>query len=1039
MIESFFLLLVLFKIHSFAQCSYGCSDKCIALFTCNTCKDGSCLNCIKNEVNFKEIYLQNGTKCQRFDKIISKTNWLPSNLIQIKNGEYKVLNINESSYIDYGPCSFPNNKYRLSQWVAINMSSFQINKIIVISIKRKNYNNLDFNPILYIDSTNSLSNTSFPYCFTRTKLSNESASISFPNLFNSIPFIYLYFSIDGINSIQFEVSVSDQLKNITIPSFHLFENQTTQMYFNTTLQYSFTFDLIQQSHYRLINCIKTTLIKIALITIEMNGDYTLIIDSLHDDNDLFLIEINPLTEKCINIWFGKQYSFDTLNNQRGLFISLNASLSLKRRTFFIGTKNHLYNPIITFKVICPDHCNQKYGNGYCSKYDSKCICNESFGGSDCHKKCWYNNQWTIGNGEGFCYFGELHCNEFCICEEGYINFNHYCITQTCLDNIKDHNKGIECIRGNLHCLNNCSCENGYTNISSFECIKNECGNGELDEGEECDSVPNCNIYCKCNEGYIKDTIKNKCNDIQLEWWIYIIICNGIILLFIMFIIIVILLSHYLFKSKRKDNNEYIQQQPMYYLNLTHSKNLNIFGSKTLIKYSLHPHNLDFGNKTSPTKIHETHFQSIKIQNKSNTKWMMIIFHTTNTPKFIIHFNPQVIFLHPFNNSIKINVSLTLNCTTKIRNTKIPYTVWFSSSKKTLQCIELLLKNKTIETWTQNNQLELFYYLRSIPIRYHSNLIIKTDAESSLSLDLDELNIHDTIYSESNYVHNYIGYYRAVPVFIKQYRQSDYSQQQWQLLKYEINLQYITLSKLRNPFIVNFIGSVNYTKDIYIITQFFILGSLSQFIQNNSNEIILKLPFKLKIKIMKDIAKGVQFLHYNNILHLNLKPNNILLNSLFDMSNCCVKVTDYCSSPKLLTIRELLNQSSIYYNAPEIFEHYFYKQSDSFSFSIICWELFYQQKYFNKNFNYQKPKKNIPVFVRPHFDDSIPFPLKNLIQLCWKQIYTERPSFDFIVNSLNSIFHTPNNYEMLDNEVDCIALSDFINEKQQQFCFEMMIH
>lgn len=73
-----------------------------------------------------------------------------------------------------------------------------------------------------------------------------------------------------------------------------------------------------------------------------------------------------------------------------------------------------------------------------------------------------------------------------------------------------------------------------------------------------------------------------------------------------------------------------------------------------------------------------------------------------------------------------------------------------------------------------------------------------------------------------------------------------------------------------PYIISYIGcTLVQGQPICIIMEYIKEGSLTE---------LLKKPisFKLKLKILLDIARGMAFLHSSNIYHQDLKPDNVLV-------------------------------------------------------------------------------------------------------------------------------------------------------------------
>jgi len=118
----------------------------------------------------------------------------------------------------------------------------------------------------------------------------------------------------------------------------------------------------------------------------------------------------------------------------------------------------------------------------------------------------------------------------------------------------------------------------------------------------------------------------------------------------------------------------------------------------------------------------------------------------------------------------------------------------------------------------------------------------------------------------------------------------------------------------------------------IITEYLAGGSLGKFLHHQQPDI---LPHKLVLKLALDIARGMQYLHSQGILHRDLKSENLLLGE--DM---CVKVADFgisclesqCGSAKGFT-------GTYRWMAPEMIkEKHHTKKVDVYSFGIVLWEL-----------------------------------------------------------------------------------------------------
>lgn len=118
----------------------------------------------------------------------------------------------------------------------------------------------------------------------------------------------------------------------------------------------------------------------------------------------------------------------------------------------------------------------------------------------------------------------------------------------------------------------------------------------------------------------------------------------------------------------------------------------------------------------------------------------------------------------------------------------------------------------------------------------------------------------------------------------------------------------------------------------IITEYMSGGSLRKYLRNQNP---YSLPPKLVLKLALDIARGMQYLHSQGILHRDLKSENLLLGR--DMR---VKVADFgisCQESESFTTHEFTG--TYRWMAPEMLKDRNHtKKADVYSFGIVLWEL-----------------------------------------------------------------------------------------------------
>ncbi|XP_038722134.1 integrin-linked protein kinase 1-like isoform X2 [Tripterygium wilfordii] len=215
-----------------------------------------------------------------------------------------------------------------------------------------------------------------------------------------------------------------------------------------------------------------------------------------------------------------------------------------------------------------------------------------------------------------------------------------------------------------------------------------------------------------------------------------------------------------------------------------------------------------------------------------------------------------------------------------------------------------------------------------------------------------------------------------------------------------------LQKIRHPNVVQFLGAVTQSSPLMIVTEYLPKGDFSAYLKcKGALKPIIAVRFAL------DIARGMNYLHENKpaIIHRDLEPSNILRDDCGHL-----KVADFGVS-KLLTVKEdkplTCLDTSFRYVAPEVFK---YEEVDTkvdvFSFSLILQEMIEGCPPFYTTQEIEVPKvyaaRERPPFRAPakYYGHG----LKELIEDCWNENPSKRPTFRQIITRLESIHKSLSN-------------------------------
>ena len=197
-----------------------------------------------------------------------------------------------------------------------------------------------------------------------------------------------------------------------------------------------------------------------------------------------------------------------------------------------------------------------------------------------------------------------------------------------------------------------------------------------------------------------------------------------------------------------------------------------------------------------------------------------------------------------------------------------------------------------------------------------------------------------------------------------------------------------LAKVSHPFVLPFVGYTN-SPPYCILSKFISNGSL----YNALHAASMSLSGTELTVIAYGIADGMRYLHSQDLLHRDLKTQNVLLSKQKIPIICDFGSSRKAEGQKTMTMNSCGTSN---YMAPEFLVGRSYNtEIDVYSYGMMLWEMLTKQVPFS---GMEYPQVIFTVVLRnnrPDIPEDTPPKLKHLIEACWDQDPNKRPSFERI--------------------------------------------
>ncbi|CAI5476485.1 unnamed protein product [Closterium sp. Yama58-4] len=226
------------------------------------------------------------------------------------------------------------------------------------------------------------------------------------------------------------------------------------------------------------------------------------------------------------------------------------------------------------------------------------------------------------------------------------------------------------------------------------------------------------------------------------------------------------------------------------------------------------------------------------------------------------------------------------------------------------------------------------------------------------------------------------------------------------------------SKLRHKNICEFVGAIIGGQESYDLTstvedhqgqlrvgrnlcclvlEFLPGGTLKQLLAKQSKK-KKRLPLKRALHLALQVAEGLRYLHARNIVHRDLKTDNLLL----DQKLRVVKIADFGVSRVEPGDCSMKRRTGTFgYMAPEVLKEQPYDhKADVYSYGVVLWEIVTCGNPFL--FEGLKPEQvccMVNQGLRPDVPSWCPPALADLMRRCWHHMPARRPDMSEVVERL----------------------------------------
>eukprot|EP01114_Cavostelium_apophysatum_P013037 TRINITY_DN3071_c0_g2_i1.p1 TRINITY_DN3071_c0_g2~~TRINITY_DN3071_c0_g2_i1.p1 ORF type:complete len:751 (-),score=188.52 TRINITY_DN3071_c0_g2_i1:59-2311(-) len=225
-----------------------------------------------------------------------------------------------------------------------------------------------------------------------------------------------------------------------------------------------------------------------------------------------------------------------------------------------------------------------------------------------------------------------------------------------------------------------------------------------------------------------------------------------------------------------------------------------------------------------------------------------------------------------------------------------------------------------------------------------------------------------------------------------------------------------MKKLKHANIVRFIGIVMENETPLLLMEW-MKSDLYAFVHNRDQVI----DHEIFCRIAIDVAKGLNYLHTQKpaVIHRDVKSKNILMDSDGTAKVCDFGISKDLRSTIALSKANTQLVGTYTHSSPEALDPKRFRERsakmDVYSFGVVLWELLTREQPWKKELDEGLDVSDIPEMIRQGerlvLPEDCDEKIRVLIAQCWKDLPSERPSMEEVVQALEMI-RIPPDYEKI---------------------------